>query len=279
MRVAFQGERGAYSEEAVTQFFGEVDALPCPTLRDVFELVIAGRADRAVVPVENSQAGSINETYDLLLSHSLFITGELDLRIRHCLLSLPGQAMQAIRTVYSHPQALAQCDAFLRRHGFEPVPAYDTAGSAKMLAERRLVGAAAIAGQTAARIYGLVILAEGIETNPANYTKFLTLASAPAPRAADCKTSIVFTTKNLPGALYQALGALATRAINLSKLESRPRRQVPWEYLFYVDFEGHQEDPETAAALADLSRVTTFLRVLGSYPRSQTPLTPDQLDR
>lgn len=278
MRVAFQGERGAYSEEAVTQFFGEVDALPCPTLRDVFELVTAGRADRAVVPVENSQAGSINETYDLLLSHSLFITGELDLRIRHCLLSLPGQEMQAVRTVYSHPQALAQCDAFLRRHGFEPVPAYDTAGSAKMLAERRLVGAAAIAGQTAARIYGLVILAEGIETNPANYTKFLTLASAPDPRAADCKTSIVFTTKNIPGALYQALGALATRAINLSKLESRPRRQVPWEYLFYVDFEGHQEDPDAAAALADLSRVTTFLRVLGSYPRSQTPLIPHQLD-
>ncbi len=273
MRVAFQGERGAYSEEAVAQLFGEVEVLPCPTLRDAFEAVTAGRADRAVVPSENSQAGSINETYDLLVSHSLFITGELDLRIRHCLLALPGQDLRAIRTVYSHPQALAQCEAFLRRHGFEPVPAYDTAGSAKMLAERRSAGAGAIAGRAAARIYGLAVLAEGIETNPSNYTKFLSLAPAPAPRAADCKTSIVFTTKNVPGALYQALGALATRSINLSKLESRPRRQLPWEYLFYVDFEGHQDDPQTAAALADLSRVTTFLRVLGSYPRSQTPLT------
>jgi len=273
MRVAFQGERGAYSEEAVTQLFGEVDVLPCPTLREVFEAASAGRADRAVVPVENSQAGSINETYDLLLTHSLFITGELDLRIRHCLMALPGQAMTAIRRVYSHPQALAQCDAFLREHGLEPVPAYDTAGSAKMVAEQRLPGAAAIAGHAAARIYGLAIVAEGIETNPSNYTKFLSLATSPVPPAPDGKTSIVFTTQNIPGALYRALGAFATRAINLTKLESRPRRQVPWEYLFYVDFEGHQDEPPAREALADLARVTTFLRVLGSYPRSPRPLT------
>src|SRR5438132_154930 len=158
MRVAFQGERGAYSEEAVIQLFGEVDVLPHPSLRNVFETVTAGRADRAVVPAENSQAGSINETYDLLLAHSLFITGELDLRIRHCLLALPGQALDAIHRAFSHPQALAQCDAFLRQHGLEPVPAYDTAGSAKMVADQRLRGAAAIAGRGAARIYGLSVL-------------------------------------------------------------------------------------------------------------------------
>ncbi len=279
MKVAFQGERGAYSEEAATQLFADADVLPCPSLREVFEAAAAGRADRAVVPVENSQAGSINETYDLLLTHSLFITGELDLRIRHCLVALPGQDLAAIRRVYSHPQALAQCEAFLRRHELEPVPAYDTAGSAKMVAEQHLRGAAAIAGHTAARIYGLTVVAEGIETNPSNYTKFLSLDTTQAPRAPGCKTSIVFTTQNIPGALYHALGAFATRAINLTKLESRPRRQVPWEYLFYVDFEGHQDDPPAREALADLSRVTTFLRVLGSYPRSPTPLIPDQRDR
>src|SRR5713226_5729960 len=162
MKVVFQGERGAYSEEAVRELFGEVEVQPCPSLRDVFDLVSAGGADRAVVPVENSQAGSINETYDLLLLHALFITGELDQRIRHCLLALPGQALSGIRKVYSHPQALAQCDAFLRQHALEPVPAYDTAGSAKMLAEQHLAGAGAIAGRTAARIYGLTVVAEGI---------------------------------------------------------------------------------------------------------------------
>ena len=272
MRVAFQGERGAYSEEAVIQLFGEVEVLPHPSLRDVFETATAGRADRAVVPAENSQAGSINETYDLLLAHSLFITGELDLRIRHCLLALPGQALDAIHRAYSHPQALAQCDAFLRQHSLEPVPAYDTAGSAKMVADQRLRGAAAIAGRGAARIYGLSVLADGIETNPANYTKFLSLAPEPAPPIAGAKTSVVFTTQNVPGALYQALGAFATRSINLTKLESRPRRQVPWEYVFYADFEGHQNDPPIQAALHDLSRITTFLRILGSYPKSPTPL-------
>lgn len=270
MRVAFQGERGAYSEEAVTAVFGEVEVVPCAALAEVFDIVAAGRADRAVVPVENSQAGSINETYDLLLAHSLYITGELDLRIRHCLLALQGQTPQTIRKVYSHPQALAQCETFLRRHGMEPVPAYDTAGSAKMVAEQGLNGVAAIAGRGAARIYGLEVLAEGIETNPFNYTKFLTLATVSAPRTPDCKTSIVFTTENIPGALYHALGAFATRAINLTKLESRPRREVPWEYLFYVDFEGHQEDALAAAALTDLANTTTFLRVLGSYPKSRS---------
>lgn len=268
MRVAFQGERGAYSEEAVVALWGEGAVLPCASLLDVFEAVASGSTDRGVVPVENSQAGSINETYDLLLSHSLFITGEVDLRIRHCLLALPGQTVEMIRQVYSHPQALAQCEQFLREHRLEPVPAYDTAGSAKMVADRRLAGVAAIAGRGAARIYGLEVLADGIETNPFNYTKFLCLATTPAPRSSECKTSIVFTTQNVPGALHRALGSFAQRSINLTKLESRPRRDVPWEYLFYVDFEGYKEDPPAAAALSELARVCTFLRVLGSYPKS-----------
>src|SRR6266852_113849 len=273
MKVAFQGERGAYSEEAVRTLFGEVDVRPCPSLGEVFDLVSAGGADQAVVPVENSQAGSINETYDLLLAHTLYIVGELDQRIRHCLLARPGEGLESLRRVYSHPQALAQCDAFLRQHRLEPMPAYDTAGSAKMVAEQRLAGAGAIAGRAAAAIYGLSVLAEGIETNPFNYTKFLSLAREPAPRTPESKTSVVFMTKNAPGALYRALGALAGRGLNLTKLESRPRRQVPWEYIFYVDFEGHQDDPLSAGALGELARDTTFLRVLGSYPKSPTPLT------
>lgn len=267
MRVAFQGERGAYSEEAVAALHGEVEVVPCAALRDVFDAVAAGRAERGVVPVENSQAGSINETYDLLLVHTLFIVGEVDVRIRHCLLALPGETLETIRTVHSHPQALAQCEEFLRAHRLEPVATYDTAGSAKTIAARRLAGAGAVASRRAAQIYGLAVVAEGIETNPFNVTRFLALATSPAPRQRECKTSIVFTTNNVPGALYQALGAFASRSINLTKLESRPRRKIPWEYLFYADFEGHAEDPPGATALADLRAVCTFLRVLGSYPR------------
>src|SRR6267378_2594050 len=173
MKVAFQGERGAYSEEAVRALFGEVDVRPCPSLGEVFDLVGAGGADRGVVPVENSQAGSINETYDLLLAHDLVIAAELDHRVVHCLLALPGQSLDAITRVYSHPQALAQCDAYLRRLGVEMVSSYDTAGSAKMIQEQHLVGSAAVAARRAARLYDLGVLAEGIETNPNNYTKFL----------------------------------------------------------------------------------------------------------
>ncbi len=271
MRVAFQGERGAYSDEAVLALFGEVEVLPCASLRAVFEAVAAGQADRGVVPVENSQAGSINETYDLLLAHTLYIVGEIDLRIRHCLLALPGQPLEAIRKVYSHPQALAQSEDFLQSHGLEAVPAYDTAGSAKMVAEQRLKEVAAVASRTAAHIYGLEVLVEGIETNPSNYTRFLALGSASLPSQPHCKTSIVFTTENVPGALHRALGVFATRAINLTKLESRPRRQAPWEYVFYVDFDGHQDEQLAATALADLAGVCTFVRVLGSYPKSRLP--------
>jgi prephenate dehydratase len=268
MRVAFQGERGAYSEEAVVRLLGEVDVLPCPGLPEAFEAVASGRADRGVVPVENSQAGSINETYDLLLAHDLVIAGELDHRVVHCLMALPGQELQAIRRVYSHPQALAQCEAYLRTLGVETVPAYDTAGSAKMIQQERLRGCAAIASRRAAALYGLDVLAVGIETNPNNYTKFLVIGTAPAPEAPQSKTSIVFVVENRPGSLYQALGALATRRINLVKIESRPGRARPWDYTFYVDIDGHVAEPRIAEAVEEMRRQTTFLRLLGSYPRS-----------
>ncbi len=266
MRVAFQGERGAYSEAAAIGYFGTIDPVPCRTLIEVFDAVERGQADRGMVPVENSQAGSINETYDLLARRSLHIVGEHNQRIEHCLLALSEDSLEDIRTVLSHPQALAQCEAFLARGGWETVATYDTAGSARIVAAERRRGTAAIASRHAAGIYGLKILAEGIETSPMNYTKFLALAQTSAPRADRAKTSVVFMTANIPGALYKALGVFATRGINLTKLESRPRRDRPWEYMFYVDFEAHQESPEGRAALAELTGVTAFLRVLGSYP-------------
>ncbi len=268
MQVAFQGERGAYSEEAAVRLFGDVEAVPCPVLADVFHAVTSRRVDRGVVPVENSLAGSINETYDLLLTNDLVIAGELDLRVSHCLMALPGQSLKRITRVYSHPQALAQCDRYLRDLGVEVIPHYDTAGSAMMIQAKQLTGAAAVAGRRAAEIYDLEILAEGIETNPNNYTRFLTIDRSPAPRAERSKTSIVFVVDNRPGTLYRALGALATRQINLSKIESRPGRQRPWDYIFYLDFDGHTDDARVREALEDLRRHTTFLRVLGSYPPS-----------
>ena len=271
MRVAFQGERGANSEEAIVRLFGEVEVVPCARLAEAFEAVAAKRADRAVVPVENSQAGSINETYDLLLAHDLVIAAELDHRVVHCLLALPGQTIRDIKRVYSHPQALAQCDAYLRRIGVETVPFYDTAGSAKMIQQQRLAASAAVAPRRAAQRYELEVLAEGIETNSSNYTKFLVVGRDAAPPAPDSKTSIVFVVDNRPGTLYGALGALATRRINLVKIESRPERTRPWTYTFYVDIDGHAEEPRIQEALADLRRQTTFLRVLGSYPRSPEP--------
>jgi len=273
--VAFQGEPGAYSDEALTAALGEVQRLPCRSLREVFAAAEGGTATAGIVPVENSFAGSINETYDLLLESPLHIVAEMTHRVDHCLLALSGETLATVERVLSHPQALAQCETFLREHRLQPVPEYDTAGAARRVARERLPQTAAIAGRRAARLYGLTILAESIQTAPQNLTRFLLLAREPAPPAVDAKTSIVFSTANVPGALYRALGAFARRNLNLSKLESRPAqerdatRAAPlWEYIFYVDVEAHATHPAMAEALAELRGVTTFLRVLGSYPRA-----------
>lgn len=269
IRVAFQGERGAYSEAAAVAHFGPLEPLPCRTLAAVFDAVERGAAGRGMVPVENSQAGSINDTYDLLVRRAPHIVGEHNQRIEHCLLALPDETLDSIRTVISHPQALAQCDAYLARGGWETVATYDTAGSAQLVAVDRRSGVAAIASRHAAEIYRLKVLAEGIESSPVNFTRFLALSLAPAPPTDRAKTSVVFSTANVPGALYRALGAFAERGINMTKLESRPRRDRPWEYLFYVDIETHRDSPEGRAALEDLARLAAFLRVLGSYPRAE----------
>jgi prephenate dehydratase len=269
-KAAFQGERGAFSEDAVITFFGDVETIPCKSFSQVFEAVLKGEVDFGVVPVENSQAGSINETYDLLLDYPLNIFGEINMRINHCLVALPGENLAEIKVVYSHPQAISQCQRFLNKLNVEVMPGYNTAGSAKRIKEENIRGQAAIASKRAAQIYGLVILAADIETNPHNYTKFIIISQKKAKRAAKNKTSLVFSTKNMPGTLYHILGAFATRNINLSKLESRPSKDTPWEYVFYADFEGHIEDKICQEALAELEEKTSFLKILGSYPRAES---------
>ena len=269
-KAAFQGERGAFSEDATLTFFGDVETVGCKSFDEVFEAILENKVDFGIVPVENSQAGSINETYDLLLSYPLAIFGEINMRINHCLVALPGTRLTEIKVIYSHPQALAQCQEFLNKLKVEVIPGYNTAGSAKRIKDEGIRSHAAIASRRAAQIYSLEIVAADIETNPNNYTKFFVISKKKAKPASNNKTSLVFSTKNMPGALYSILGSFATRNINLSKLESRPRREKPWEYFFYVDFEGHEDDEICHEALSELKEKTAFIKILGSYPRAET---------
>ena len=264
--VAFQGEPGAYSEEAVRQQFGsEVATLPCQAFEHIFEAVDSGRADFGAVPVENSTAGSINKSLDLLLEHDLKVHGEILLRVRHCLLTVPGHAA-TITQVRSHPQALAQCETFMNRHHYTAVPWYDTAGSAKDLAANPEPGVAVIASKLAAQIYGLEIVQEGVEDMSNNYTRFFVVGKGDAPRSERSKTSLVFAVPNTAGSLYGALEEFARRRINLTKIESRPRRGRPWQYVFYLDFDGHWQDKEAGEAIMFLLSRAAFVKLLGSYP-------------
>jgi chorismate mutase/prephenate dehydratase len=269
VKVAFQGERGAYSESAVYTFFGdEADVKPCRDLTEVFESVDKQEAQFGVVPVENSLEGSVNQTYDLFLTHDLKVSGEIIIRISHCLIANPSTSLEAVKTVYSHPQALAQCRSFLERLGRELIPTYDTAGSVKMLKEKGLKDAAAIASEKAAEIYGMKILAREIEDTPTNYTRFFVLSKNDSPMTGRDKTSIIFAAAHKPGSLYQALGEFAKRNINLTKIESRPTKQKAWEYNFYLDFEGHRSEKRCAEALEALAKSESFLKILGSYPKA-----------
>lgn len=272
MRVAFQGEQGAYSEEAIYGFFGkEVETLPCRRLGDVFQAVELKEAEYGMLPVENSTAGSINQAYDLLLDHDLRIWGEVFLRVRHALLALPGTTMADIRRVRSHPQALAQCDRYVNGHGWVAEPAYDTAGSARDLAVSQEAELATIASRLAGQLYGLEELDYGIEDLPHNYTRFFVVSQQEPARAERNKTSVVFATRHMPGALHACLGEFAERGINLSKIESRPRRDRLWRYVFYLDFEGHWQDRDCAEALLGLLLKASFVKVLGSYPMPTVP--------
>jgi prephenate dehydratase len=270
--IAFQGEDGAYSQEAIFETFGAQTAtLSCATFVELFRAVETGAADLGMLPIENSTAGAINQSYDLLLEHDLKITREVIFRVRHALMATPGATLTEIKRVYSHPQALAQCERFIAARGWEPVVAYDTAGAAKQLAASREKGASAIASETAARLYDLQVLARGVEDLANNFTRFFVIGHAEAPRAGKSKTSIVLETRHIPGALYACLGEFASHNLNLTKLESRPDRQRPWHYVFYVDFEGHREDAACRDALNGLVDKTSFVKVLGSYPAAVLP--------
>jgi chorismate mutase/prephenate dehydratase len=273
MVVAFQGERGAYSEEAAFQFFGSsVQVKPCESVDDVFIAVDKEETQFGIVPIENSLEGSINRTYDMFLESSLKVCGETRLRVVHCLIAGPGMSLDSVKKVYSHPQALGQCQAFLGHLSCELVPTYDTAGSVKMIKEEGLAGSAAVASARAAEIYEMQILARGIEDNSNNFTRFFILAKQDVPQTGEDKTSIVFSVKHEPGSLYRFLKILSSSGINLTKIESRPTRQKPWEYNFYLDFEGHREDGKVRQTLRDMEKAALFLKVLGSYPAAKEKL-------
>lgn len=268
-KISFQGERGAYSEEAVVQHFGkDVELYPRPFLNEVFSLAEVGKVDYAVIPIENSLEGSVGGSYDLLFSTNLKIVGEIVLRVRHCVMVNEGVKLEDVKEVWSHPQALAQCRGYIERHGWTPTPMYDTAGSAKLLKEKGLKDVAAIASRRAAEFYGLRVLDEEVEDVLMNFTRFLILGRDERGPTGKDKTSIIFAVSHKPGALFKALEAFARTEVNLTKIESRPTKLRPWEYYFFVDFEGHRKEKRVSEALSLLAERVLFVKVLGSYPRA-----------
>lgn len=273
LKVAFQGEKGAFSEEAAFSFFGEnIETIGYKGFSEVFEAVEKGKVDFGVIPIENTLGGTIGQNYDLLLKSGVKIFGEKVLRVQHCLIAKKGTKLSSIKKVYSHWQALAQCREFLKKNKMEGIPTYNTAGSVKLLAEGKLEkDAGVIASERAAKVYQMEILKKGIETHKKNFTRFFVISKKEPPRSEKNKTSIVFSTLHLPGALFKALEPFAKRKINLTKIESRPIIGKPWEYNFYLDFEGHKDDKNVKEALKELKKYTNFLKILGSYPADVFP--------
>jgi prephenate dehydratase len=268
LRVAYQGEPGAYSEAAAARFAPGATLVPCEAFEDVFRAVASGEATHGVLPVENSIGGTIHRNYDLLVEHELPIVAEVELRVVHSLLALPGTRLEDVRQIYSHPQGLAQCELFIRSlPDVRVVATYDTAGSAKLIRDQGLTDTAAVASERAGRIFGLTALRSNIQDYPDNITRFIVIAREAAPAQATDKTTLVFAVANEPGALFKALSVFALRGIDLSKLESRPLRGRPWEYLFYAEVGVSASDVRCERALNHLAEFATSLRVLGSYPK------------
>ncbi len=271
LTVAFQGIHGAYSEQALRQHFGDSVAVqPCSEFNELFEALQSGRVDHASLPVENSVAGSVNGAYELLLEYDFRVQADIVLHVRHQLLAVPGTKLDSIRFVRSHPQALSQCERFLKRHKMQPVVWYDTAGSALDLSKDCAPHTGALASRLAADLYGLEIIEPDVEDMPFNFTRFFVLGHEDPSRGEYNKTSIVFATRNRPAALYDCLGEFAKRGINITKLESRPRRNRPWEPVFYLDFEGYWQDDVCQEALMKLLQRASFVKMLGSYPATNT---------
>ena len=268
--VAFQGMRGAYSEQACREKTPGCLYVPCKTFEDVFYQVENGHVDLGMLPVENSMAGVVSDSYDLLAMRNLFIVGEHYQHVRHCLLGIPGAKLAHINAVYSHPQALAQCQAFVKKHGWERHSVYDTAGAAADLPRRGCLDEAALASELCAELYNLDILAKDIQDSHLNTTRFLLVAREQEKPdiGLACKTSLLFEVRNIPAALYKCLGGFATNSINLTRLESRPLPGKHWSYHFYLDFQGHPEDPACQLALEEISFFTRTLKILGCYPEA-----------
>jgi arogenate/prephenate dehydratase len=267
VRIAFQGEPGAYSEAAALRFSDHADVVPCESFEDVFAAVASGKATHGILPVENSIGGSIHRNFDLLLEHDLPIVGEVTLPITHNLMALPGTRFEDVRRILSHPQALAQCERFLRSMSGVSVEAtYDTAGSAKLVKEHNFTDAAAIASERAAQVFGLDILRAEVQDYADNITRFLLVSRTGETGDQVDKTTVVFSLPNEPGSLFKALSVFALRDIDLTKIESRPIRGRPWEYLFYVDIPIGRHDARCARALVHLAEFARSMRTLGSYP-------------
>ncbi|HEY1211606.1 MAG TPA: prephenate dehydratase [Nitrososphaera sp.] len=273
-KVAFQGERGAYGEMATLQYFPDARLVPLKSFQDVFDAANSNEVEYIVVPIENSIEGSINEIYDILLKAKMSVMGEVYQRVIHCLIT--NRNMKAIRHVYSHPQALAQCRGYLQKKGLRPVPTYDTAGAVKMIKENKMLDSAAIASKRAAELYDMQILDEAIEDRRNNYTRFLVLSPKKNKKSgkanlhdSDHKTSIIFSVRHVPGALFGILDEFAKRKINLTKIESRPTKETPWEYNFYVDFEGHFKNKAVHEALMSIKPKTSYMKILGSYKKAE----------
>ncbi|MCL2172592.1 MAG: prephenate dehydratase [Nitrososphaerota archaeon] len=270
MKITYQGETGAYGEMAAYKFFSDkttVEPLPCKSFRDVFESVKTGTVPNGVIPIENSIEGSVNQNYDHFLEYDLKVCGEVAVKLAHVLIVNPQTTFEDIKNVHSHPQALGQCRNYLEKHKWELYPEYDTAGSVKIIKEKQQQNTAAIASEKAADLYNMKIVARDIADNPSNYTRFLVLANKDAPPTGDDKTSIIFSAKHAPGTLYNALEEFASRNINLTRIESRPTKTTAWQYNFYIDFEGHQTEKRCTEALKAIEKHTTFIKILGSYPR------------
>jgi len=270
-KVGFQGESGSYSEASARIQYPDPNYsfIPFRSFRELFDGVENSVVDLAVVPIENSTEGSINETYDLLVEKPLYAIGEIYQKIHHCLIIDKNSSLDEISVVYSHPQALAQCRKYIQKKHLESIPMYDTAGSVKFIKETHNTSAAAIASKHAAQIYDMKVVEEDIEDNSNNFTRFLIISKSYDMKADDNKISVIFSIPHAPGSLYSILQEFALRNINLTRIESRPTKNIPWEYYFFVDLEGNVNDDKISASLLSVKSATIFFKLLGSYKKDE----------
>ena len=270
-KVGFQGESGSYSEASARIQYPDPNYsfIPFRSFRELFDGVENSTVDLAVVPIENSTEGSVNETYDLLVEKPLYAIGEIYQKIHHCLIIDKNSSPDEISVVYSHPQALAQCRKYIQKKHLESIPMYDTAGSVKFIKETHNTSAAAIASKHAAQIYDMKVVEEDIEDNSNNFTRFLIISKSYDMKADDNKISVIFSIPHAPGSLYSILQEFALRNINLTRIESRPTKNIPWEYYFFVDLEGNVNDDKISASLLSVKSATIFFKLLGSYKKDE----------